>query len=248
MVRKLLGILGAGCMLLTAAPALSAPIQHIVNGDFETGDFTGWVNVGEAGGLGFSINDGSFDPPGPGAPTAPIAGSFDAVSSQTGPGVNLLLSQAFVVPDNIALATVSWDDRIENWAPIFQDPNQEFRVVIQDVLGTTVFEIFSTNPGDPITQPGPNHREFDISAALQGLAGEAIQLAFVQQDNLSFLHATIDNVSLTTRLVPEPGAATLFGLGALVVGWRTRGVLGHLEGIGSMGGVSGRPRSRSSVQ
>ena len=40
MAKKFSALLGIGCLLLVASPALSAPIQHIVNGDFETGDFT----------------------------------------------------------------------------------------------------------------------------------------------------------------------------------------------------------------
>ena len=40
-------------------------IEHIVNGGFETGDFTGWI-VKNSGWLGdWYINNGTFDPFGP---------------------------------------------------------------------------------------------------------------------------------------------------------------------------------------
>jgi hypothetical protein len=231
-LQTLLKILGLGivCLLFAASPATSATIEHIVNGDFESGDFTGWTNLATGYGLGFSINDGTFDPNGPGGPSAPIAGSYDAVSSQFGPGLNLI-SQSFVVPVDITLATISWDDRVENFGfGGFADPNQEFRVLVQDVVGTTLYEVFSTNPGDATSQPGPNSREFDLTGVLQGLSGMEIQVAFVQQDSIGFFNATVDNISVRTQTelgsgaaaMPEPGAATLFGLGALVVAWRTR--------------------------
>ena len=45
----------------------------IVNGDFETGDFTGWTKVDSGSGT-FVINDGTLDPDSPDGPIAPCGG------------------------------------------------------------------------------------------------------------------------------------------------------------------------------
>ncbi|MBW2419385.1 MAG: hypothetical protein JRH19_12615 [Deltaproteobacteria bacterium] len=209
----------ACALALSMGPATASAVsstEHIENGDFETGDFTGWQSTGGGFGEGFSINDGSFDPPGPGSATPPINGSYDAVSSQTGEALNMV-SQSFLLDSNIALATISWSDRIENWAGQFVDPGQEFRVVIQDASGNDLYEVFSTDPGDPASQPGPNHRLFDVTAVAQLLGGQEIQLAFQEQDGLFFFNVSVDDVSFTTTPVPEPSAALVFVAGLLAV-------------------------------
>lgn len=64
------------CLVLGAAAAQAAIIDLVSNGNFETGDFTGWTNTGTGNGLGWAINDGTFDPAGPGVALAPIGGNF----------------------------------------------------------------------------------------------------------------------------------------------------------------------------
>lgn len=168
--------------------------QFIVNGDFETGDFSGWA-VTNSGSGAWKINDGKLKPGGPGTPLPPISGSFDAVATQSGPGLRIL-SRSFVVPENITSAVLSWSDRIRNYATTFSDPNQEWRVELIDTAGNTIQEVFSTNPGDPLQQIGPNHRSFDLTALLQSLAGQTVAVSFEQQDNLGFFNVTLDDVSL----------------------------------------------------
>jgi len=66
-----------------------------------------------------------------------------------------------------------------------------------DSAGTTVLsEIWSTNPGDPSTQIGPNTRSFDIATLLQSLEGQSIRLNIEQEDNLSFFSYYVDDVSI----------------------------------------------------
>lgn len=171
--------------------------QLILNGGFETNGLANWsVALSTTAGT-WTANNGSFDPNGPGIPTPALVGSTDAVSNQTGPGVRRL-SQTFTVPSEVQNATLSWVDRIENFATTFSDPNQEFRVRIADAFGTTITQVFSTNPGDALIS-GPNVRSFDISAALAPLAGQTIQLVFDQEDNLNFFNVHVDDVSLTVR-------------------------------------------------
>jgi hypothetical protein len=68
---------GDVCDLCPEVPD-AALVEHIVNGDFETGSFAGWT-VQNFGSGGWFVNDGTFDPEGPGGPLPPIGGSFDVV-------------------------------------------------------------------------------------------------------------------------------------------------------------------------
>jgi PKD repeat protein len=169
----------------------------LVNGNFEAGSLAGWT-ASPAG--SWAVNTGSFDPPGPATPLAPIAGTFDAVTST--PGGTRSISQSFVVPATVTQATLSWQDRIRNSAA-FVDPNQEFRVVITDAAGAVLQTVFSTNPGDPSTQTGPNSRSFDVTALLQSRPGQTLQLRFEEQDSLNFFVVNLDSIALTLG-APQP--------------------------------------------
>ena len=176
----------------------------VVNGGFETGDFAGWQVTATTG--GWQINDGSVDPPGPGTALSPISGSFDALTVQTGAGQRIL-SEPIVVPADIISATLSWSDRIRNFATQFADPNQEFRVLILDGAGNLLEEIFSTNPGDPLQQAGPNNRSRDATSLLQSRAGQTIRLSFQEEDSLGFFNVTLDDIHLlvtTSETIETP--------------------------------------------
>ena len=90
-------------------------------------------------------------------------------------------------------------------------------MVFRDLSGGFLHEVFSTNPGDPLQQVGPNNRFFDISAFALANAGQTVNLSFEQQDNLFFFNATLDNVSLLAT-VPEPGTIALMGLALGLMG------------------------------
>jgi len=201
-----------GLLILTIMPFSMmdayATTEHIVNGGFETGDFTGWTKVNTGSG-DFVINDGALDPDGPQTPTPPISGSFDAVSEQTGPGKHIL-SEVFTVPSGITSSTVSWKDRIFNYGSSFTDPTQEVRIEIRDSTGTTVLTtLFTTNPGDPLIQAGPNSRSFDITAFMQANAGVDIRFCVVEEDNQFFFNYFIDDISLTTETVVQVGGTDI---------------------------------------
>lgn len=187
----------AGTLLFATATPLSAQVERLVNGDFETGDFiTGWTVV-DTGQGAFEVNNGTIVIGGLGATRAPIAGSFDAVTNGTGSGSHEILQQ-FTVPAGLTNATLSWVDQINNFATAgFQDPNQEFRVLIEDNAGNLITEVFSTNPGDQAIQPATN-RSFDITSTLAPLSGQTLQVAFEEVDNLFFLNVFLDNCSLVT--------------------------------------------------
>lgn len=210
---KMLKAAVVGLVLSVSGFANAGLIEHISNGDFETGDFTGW-NVVNTGSGAWAINDGTFIPSGPSAALTPISGSYDSVSHQSGPGFHNLY-QDILLPTFFDMAFLSWDDRIRNTG-VFSDPNQEWRVLIEDTSGVLISEVFSTNPGDVALQNGPNPRGFDLTSLLQPLSGQNIRISFEQQDDSGFFNATLDNVSFTTATsVPEPTTLAIFALGIM---------------------------------
>jgi hypothetical protein len=167
--------------------------DYIINGGFETASFDGWT-VQNSGNGGWVINNGSYDPEGPGEPLAPIGGNFDVLTAQVGPGMHLL-SAPITVPAGVTSAVLRWSDRLRNYAGVFSDPDQEWRVLIKRPTGGLVAEVFSTNPGDVPEQIGPNLRSADLTALLQALEGQTIVVSFEEEDNLGFFNATLDDVS-----------------------------------------------------
>ena len=174
--------------------------ELLVNGDFETGDFTGWVNVNSGYGT-WIVNDGKFDPDGPEGPTAPLSGLYSALTVQIGAGQHLLY-QDFTVPMDVQSATLSWTDRIRNHAAYFSSPNQEYRVEIRDTNNVVLETVFRTSQNDTNIIPA-TRRTRDVSR----YRGQTIRLAFYQQDNLGYLNVALDDVSVN---LGAPEALTVF--------------------------------------
>ena len=190
--RKSVITMAVAASLFLSSSLYSA--EYITNGDFETGDLSGWISTDSGSGL-WVINDGTFDPAGPGVALAPISGTYDIVSWQYGPGLHLK-TQPISLPTAITSATLRWADRIRNYGAVYSDHNQEFRVLVKDTSGNVIQEVYSTNPGDALMQLGPNNRSFDLTALVQGYEGQQVVVSFEEQDNLGYFNATIDDVSL----------------------------------------------------
>ncbi len=71
-MKRLSTLLVGFALMLATSVAHSAPIELFLNGGFEAGDFTGWTNGSTGGGLGWTINNGTFDPAGDGLALPPL--------------------------------------------------------------------------------------------------------------------------------------------------------------------------------
>jgi hypothetical protein len=192
-----------GCDLVTIVPPLdqcgaaassdlaALPVIGPVNGGFESGDFTGWGQI-NSGPSGITIDDGIFDPPGPGGPVSPFEGNFSAATFQSGPGLHTLFTDVALDP-RLSSAMLEWADNLQNFAGAFQDPSQEWRVEVWDPSDDTVLaELFSTNPGDPSIQDWMVR-----SADLSPWIGQTIRLAFTREALSFFLNTRLDAVVVT---------------------------------------------------
>src|SRR5262245_47193349 len=84
--RLLLAILGLGVVTMILVPGVSSAAT-IVNGGFETGDFTGWTVVNQPGGSGdWFVYSGTDSPLSHFSIAAPPEGTHAAVTDQHGPG------------------------------------------------------------------------------------------------------------------------------------------------------------------
>ena len=163
--------------------------EVIVNGGFETGDFTGWIKEDFDYGS-FVINDGKLDPDGPDFPLPPNSGKFNAVTVQTGGGVHLLY-QDVLIPEDAQAAVLTWADRIRNHGSQFDPSSQVFRVEIRDPANNILDVAYSTQPGDPLTN-GWVRREYNLSS----YRGQTIRVAFFQEDHLGYFNVHVDDVSV----------------------------------------------------
>ncbi len=163
--------------------------ELIVNGNFETGDFTSWL-VGGFGGGGFMLNDGTFDPDSPDGALPPLAGNYDALAIQNGNGKHTL-SQEIYLPDGATSTMLKWTHDIRNHAGTFA-ANHRFAVELRRATDDTLLAtVFSTQPGDTAFA-GPTNR----TASLQAYRGEHVRLVFVEEDSLGHLNVHLDNISL----------------------------------------------------
>jgi hypothetical protein len=247
MRRSCLYIVAAAAMLVACAqPAAATSV--IVNGDFETGDTTGWQVVcnNPPGILGdFAVQAAPVAPVN-GYPTVgPAGGEFYAASGQNGGGVRALLQQ-FTIGASSSVH-LSFDMFTNNFAgstivtgtlDAFAGPNQYARVDILAVgaaaptnpLTTGVGLLANLYSGADLVLQGPNpyaHYDFDITSIVGG--GGSFILRFAEVDNQFLFTQGVDNVYIGVdengSVVPEPIT-----------------MLGVIAGIGSIAGYIRRRR------
>ena len=175
------------------------------NGNFETGNLSGWTVI-DAGSGSWFVYSGTTAPFSGFPIPPPPEGSFAAIADQRGPGSHILYQDISLEPGfshNLSL-TIYYENR----AGVFFSPpslshiggaTQQYRVDIMDptapansvAAGDVLANIFRTNPGDP-TSLAPMAINFDLSP----FEGMSIRLRFALVDNIFFFQAGVDAVEI----------------------------------------------------
>jgi hypothetical protein len=181
----------------------------VPNGDFETGDFSGWKRANQSGGSGsWFVYSGTTSPLNGIPIAAPPQGNFAATTDQPGPGSHVLYR-------NIKLRSgrthkLSFYLYYRNFAPGFSTPrtlnytiifNQQYRVDVLKPTGSpfTVSDngilkpLFQTEVGDPNTL-APTLLTFNLTP----FAGQTVRLRFAEVDNQDNFLASVDRVRVTS--------------------------------------------------
>jgi len=234
---------------LAASPA--AALEILTNGDFETGDLTGWTVTTAPSSSGDFVVQSYGSPLLPFSnrpfPGNPDGGDFFAVVDQSNPG-GYVLSQTFIVPAAAGRLTLSFDNFINDnsgFSPnppgggLSPDPSlfPGIQFALLDILGPGASPL-APAPGDVVaslinpfpapalpdlTNPWQDSAVFDLTGVLT--PGSAYQIRFGSVDSAGFFNFGVDNVSLRSSSdVPVPAALPLFGLalGALGLAARRR--------------------------
>lgn len=230
--------------VLTVLLVPTVTTAGIINGGFETGDYTGWTlletsGVPSFGTWGIASNGQTINPGdsvfdhydgvdvvqnSPGLPRTynTLDGSdFMAIQLQTGPEYHFGANQVMTLASDAL--TLEWDMFYDNHAGEFlvnDDPvnltGQFLAIVLLDAAGINVLDTaFITNPGDPLSI-GMTHFVHDISA----FAGQTVMLAIQMDVDLFFFDAGFDNFQITEA--PEPGTLALLGIGLFGLGLARR--------------------------
>jgi hypothetical protein len=184
--------------------------ELVINGGFETGNFTGWskLNITEGGGGGgfgnpndTYINSGTFIPNDGDGPYRPYAGNFSSVTDQNGPG-SIILYQDVAIPANATSVVLTWAHMIRNQFNTFAvaPQPQEYRAEIRRLDNNVLATAYRTEPGDP-TRTDWMKQSFSLDA----FKGQTIRLAFVEEQFRNFFNLHLDNISIRIR---DAGAFT----------------------------------------
>jgi hypothetical protein len=217
-------VLAISCLALVIPAGAGA--ATVVNGDFETGNLTGWqqFNQTEAGewfaeSREEAENEGFFPPP---------SGNFAAATFQGGEDLDVLYQDIALEPGfthQLALILYYRSTReitvpVPNTLSLDVD-NQQLRVDVMrpsapidsvnpsDILTT----VFANKNGDPEVMP-----PIRLTADLSPLAGQTVRLRIANAVTLEPFFSGLDAVSITSApLPPPPPPSNLISRGKLVL-------------------------------
>jgi len=228
--------IGAAAMALIASSAQAGNL--LANGDFETGNFSGWSTTVEPGSAGnLFVN--------PTGHVAPLSGFFVyiqpenwnyfALTDQVGPG-SYALTQAFHL-DGASKVHVTFDLSTQNQSGVTAANGRDFQVYPNQNATVDILR----GGADPLTDD-PN----DIVATLFGpgsapigwrtydadliLTAGTYSFRFAETDNQGYFQAGLDNVLVTSSPSPEPASWAMMLGGFGMVGGalrRRRAVILH---------------------
>jgi len=225
MVRALAG----AAMFALAAGSVHA--QNLIsNGNFETGNFSGWsttVQAGSSGNLYINGNGNASPQSGFSLPGNPNGGNFYAMTDQGGPG-SYALTQSFTL-SSAGTVHFSFDlltnntvgTAFDNGRDFGTSPNQNATV---DIL-TGSAGALTNDPNDIVGVlfgPGSNGDGWQTYTADLALGAGTYTFRFAETDNQGFFQAGLDNVSITGGAVPEPASWALMLGGFGLVGGAMR--------------------------
>ena len=219
--------LAAIAAMSMAAVGAHAATNLLTNGDFETGDYTGWsvnTQAGSNGALQVVANNGGTSPISgfPYAVNAAGGNSF-SITDQNGPG-SYALTQSFTLA-SAATVTISFQMFANNQAagtfnngrdyttPVNQNAEVDLLVGGADPFTNAAADIVSTLYG-PGADVGSNPNPWTSFSSTLALAAGTYQIRFAETDNQLYFQQGVDNVAVA---VPEPGSTLLMlaGLGAV---------------------------------
>jgi hypothetical protein len=200
--------------LLVAPAVASADTNLVTNGDFETGNLTGWTHADAPN----SPFDGSwFIYSGTTAPlsdfpvVAPPQGDFAVVADQGGPGRRILY-QDVALPAGATKIQLSLLLYYRTQVPIveqdnldFSGPppaNEQYRIDVMKpsapldsvAAGDILTSVFNTPTGSVMTV-APTERVVDLTP----YAGQTVRLRLAEADNEGVFNASVDAISITAH-------------------------------------------------
>jgi len=198
-----------GCSALLAASYLQADGQLVVNGGFETGDFTGWTTESQTESGNWVVYSGT---------TAPISGNtvpphpqglHAALADQTNMA-SMILYQDIALPAG-SRYLLSFEYYYVNFANFysppslncFNAPNQQARIDIVSPSASDTYSvdaadilanIFQTSPESSPSLYGPATIEYDMTP----FAGQTVRLRFACVNSEYYFNVGVDNIQITT--------------------------------------------------
>lgn len=226
-IRHVLAIAAASLAIASAANAS----QLIVNGGFETGDYTGWtanVEGGSNGGLFVVPNNGGNSPLSGSAYQSNLAGgNYFSITDQTGPG-SYSLTQSFTL-SSASTVNVSFQLFANDQAGVIANNGRDYNTAFNqnaevDIL-TGSANAFTNNPADIVAVlygPGAdnlsnNPNPWTTYNETLHLGAGTYQIRFAETDNQLFFQEGVDNVSVMAA-VPEPATWAMLLLGIAGMG------------------------------
>jgi hypothetical protein len=239
----------SGCLagLTVAVALLAAPggagAAIVNNGDFETGNLSGWQLSTTAPGEGWFAYSGTSSPLNDFSIPAPPQGNHAAITDEEGEGLHVLYQDMTLPPGgsvNQLSLFVYYDTAAPIDSPNSLDPmggaNQQYRIDVMKpsapidsvAAGDVLLTVFRTLAGDPQSL-GPTVKTADLTA----FAGQTIRLRLAEVDNQFFFNAGADAISINSNgftigaatrnkkkgtaqlpvTVPDAGTLTLSGKG-----------------------------------
>ena len=215
--------------MLVVSLAVVPAMASLENGDFETGDLSGWTLALPPGGAGGAVNSATnFNPLSDDHDWSPAGGDWFAWLKTDGPGSFTTLSQSF---------TVSADAYQLDFDLFFDGGDFPFTVPPYDraeariIGGNQDIQLFFADATRFFDTGGSSldvdwtHISYTFPEAEYGQTWTLqFKVANGGVDSFADSAMGIDNVQLTgqQQIIPAPGAVLLGTMGLSLVGWRIR--------------------------